>query len=299
MTNNMPENVRQHEATGRYISVRGHQIFVRDEGQGEPVLLLHGVPSSSFLYRKITPRLAAAGYRAVAPDFPGLGLSDKPADIPYDWHALAAWLGDIVAAIDLPPVHLVVHDIGGPIGLEWAISQPEQVRSITFLNSLLDLAHFKKPFPMWLFDIPLLRHIAFVTLNTILFKPIMRWRGVQDRAVTGTPMVAAYIWLLKHKDGRGPFLDIMAGFDLRAEHQRFLVEGTRQLDFYRQLIWGENDPALSRREADYISRALDIEQRHWLPARHFLQEDQAPALVAHLTGFFDQLRLDLENRHDH
>lgn len=298
MTSKVPENVQQHEAAGRYISVRGHQIFVRNEGQGEPVLLLHGVPTSSFLYRKVTPRLAAAGYRAVAPDFPGLGLSDKPAGIPYDWHALAAWLGDIVAVADLPPVHLVVHDIGGPIGLEWAISQPEQVRSITFLNSLLDLTHFKKPFPMWLFDIPLIRHIAFVTLNTMVFKPIMRWRGVQDRAVADKPTVDAYIWLLKHKDGRGPFLDIMAGFDLRAEHERFLVEGTRQLDFLRQLVWGENDPGLSRREAEYISRALDIDRQHWLRARHFLQEDQAPALVGKLTDFFDQVRLDEENHHN-
>ena len=74
----------------------------------------------------------------------------------------------------------------------------------------------------------------------------------------------------------------------------FLVEGTRQLDFLRQLVWGENDPGLSRGEAEYISRALDIDRQHWLRARHFLQEDQAPALVGKLTDFFDQVRLDEE-----
>lgn len=112
---NIPDSVAQHQNAGHYISVRDHNIFVRDEGQGQPIVLIHGVPSSSFLYRKMIPLLAEAGYRGLSFDLPGLGLSDKPKNISYDWHSLSKWMSDILEKLELPPIHLVVHDIGGPI----------------------------------------------------------------------------------------------------------------------------------------------------------------------------------------
>ena len=67
-----PRLVEEHEAAGKRIVVDGQHIFVREEGEGEPVLLLHGVPSSSFLFRKMLPELAGQGLRAVSFDFPGM-----------------------------------------------------------------------------------------------------------------------------------------------------------------------------------------------------------------------------------
>ena len=119
-----PRLVEEHEAEGKRIVVDGQHIFVREQGEGEPVLLLHGVPSSSFLFRKMLPELAERGLRAISFDFPGVGLSDKPKELDYDWHALAKWVGRVVDALALPPVHLVLHDIAGPIGAEWAIHNP-------------------------------------------------------------------------------------------------------------------------------------------------------------------------------
>ena len=133
-----PRLVEEHEAAGKRIVVDGQHIFVREEGEGEPVLLLHGVPSSSFLYRKMLPELAGQGFRAVSFDFPGVGLSDKPKDLDYGWHSLAKWVGRVVDALELPPVHLVLHDIAGPIGGEWAIQNPVKVRSITITNTPLE-----------------------------------------------------------------------------------------------------------------------------------------------------------------
>jgi alpha-beta hydrolase superfamily lysophospholipase len=105
-----PRLVEEHEAAGKRIVVDGQHIFVREEGEGEPVLLLHGVPSSSFLFRKMLPELAGRGLRALSFDFPGVGLSDKPKEIDYDWHALATWIGRVVDTLALPPVHLILHD---------------------------------------------------------------------------------------------------------------------------------------------------------------------------------------------
>ena len=100
---NKPRLVEEHEAAGKRIVVEGQHIFVREQGDGEVVLLLHGVPSSSFLYRKMLPELDEKGFRAVSFDFPGVGLSDKPEDIEYDWHALAQWVDRVVDALELPP----------------------------------------------------------------------------------------------------------------------------------------------------------------------------------------------------
>ena len=99
------------------------------------MVLLHGVPASSFLYRKVIPQLADQGLRAIAFDFPGLGLADRPQPFDYSWSGLARWLGEAIDALGLDRCHLVVHDIGGPIGCEWAVRNPDRVLSLTALNT--------------------------------------------------------------------------------------------------------------------------------------------------------------------
>jgi haloalkane dehalogenase len=120
----------------RYAEVDGLRLARVDEGDGDPVVLLHGEPTWSFLYRNVIPPLLAAGRRVVAPDHAGFGRSDKPADVgwySYDRHCdlLAAHLD----ALALGPVTLVVQDWGGPIGLRWAMDRPERVARIVILNT--------------------------------------------------------------------------------------------------------------------------------------------------------------------
>ena len=107
-----------------------------DEGGGPPVLLLHGEPTSSYLWRNVMPALVAAGRRAVAPDLIGFGRSDKPADIgwySYDRHV--ASISNLVAALDLSGMTLVVHDWGGPIGLRFAVEHEHLVDRLVILDT--------------------------------------------------------------------------------------------------------------------------------------------------------------------
>ena len=87
-------------------------------GGGEPVVCLHGVPASGFLYRKVLPALAAKGLQGITFDFPGLGLSDSPTDFDYSWSGLAKWTVDALDAANIDKFNLVVHDIGGPVGFD-------------------------------------------------------------------------------------------------------------------------------------------------------------------------------------
>ena len=112
------------------------------------MVLIHGVPSSSFLYRKVIDELAARGLRGIAFDLPGLGLADRPHDFDYTWTGLGRFARDAVDALELERFHLVVHDIGGPVGLELAAAAPERIRSLTVLNTVVEVDGFKRPWSM-------------------------------------------------------------------------------------------------------------------------------------------------------
>ena len=105
-----------------------------DEGEGEPVVLVHGVPTWSFTFRKLIKRLGP-GHRCVAMDHLGFGLSDKPAAWDYRPEALAANVAALVDGLGLERITLVVHDWGGPVGLSYALERPERVARIVLLNT--------------------------------------------------------------------------------------------------------------------------------------------------------------------
>ncbi len=105
---------------------------------GEVVLCLHGEPSWSYLYRKMLPRFAAAGYRALAPDLVGFGRSDKPAErSDYTYQRHLDWLGSWLDAVDLHGINLVCQDWGGLLGLRLAAEEPARFRRITAANTTL------------------------------------------------------------------------------------------------------------------------------------------------------------------
>jgi haloalkane dehalogenase len=120
----------------RYTDVDGLRLARVDEGAGDPVVLLHGEPTWSFLYRNVLPPLLDAGRRVVVPDHAGFGRSDKPDD--PGWYSYERHLDLLtrhLAALDLAPVTLVVQDWGGPLGLRWAMDAPERVTRIVLLNT--------------------------------------------------------------------------------------------------------------------------------------------------------------------
>jgi haloalkane dehalogenase len=118
-----------------YVEQDGLRMHYVDEGTGDPVLLLHGEPTWSYLYRKMIPPLAQVG-RVVAPDYFGFGRSDKPVDrgwYSYDRHYEST--ERFAAELNLRELTIVVQDWGGPIGLRLAVTRPERVARLVIMNT--------------------------------------------------------------------------------------------------------------------------------------------------------------------
>ena len=118
-----------------YLEQDGLRMHYVDEGEGAPVLMLHGEPTWAFLYRKLIPTVARVA-RVVAPDYFGFGRSDKPTrieDYSYDFHC--ASIERFADELDLRDVTVVVQDWGGPIGLRLAVERPDRVARLVILNS--------------------------------------------------------------------------------------------------------------------------------------------------------------------
>lgn len=114
-----------------------------DEGprDGQAVLLLHGEPSWSYLYRKMIPPLVEAGRRVIAPDHIGFGRSDKPFEVSdYSYSSHVAWCSSLLAALDLRDITLFCQDWGGPIGLSLVAAAPERFAAVVAANTILPTA---------------------------------------------------------------------------------------------------------------------------------------------------------------
>ena len=269
------EAIEVHRASGRRFEAGGTRSFVRDEGSGGAVVLVHGVPTSSFLYRKVIPALAGEGLRPIAFDFPGLGLADRPVDFDYSWSGLARWMGEALDALEVERCHVVVHDIGGPIGADWAIRNPERVLSLTVLNSMWGLGSFRRPWTMAPFATRGLGEVWLRGLPRLGFASLFYLQGVSNRSAVPRHEVYAHYELLKRGDGGRAFLRIMRGFELTAEKQRFLWDGLAQRPYPARIVWGERDPAIRLTEMAMAMEALEVTDPILLPAKHFLQEDHA------------------------
>ena len=122
------------ELTARYLLVDGARIRYIDAGRGAPVLLLHGLGASLYAWRKNIAAVAAAGFRVIAFDNRGFGLSDKP-PAPYDNAAYARLAVALMDSLGLPNAVLIGHSMGGAIAAEVAIEYPQRVRGLVLVGS--------------------------------------------------------------------------------------------------------------------------------------------------------------------
>ncbi len=251
----------------------GFAMHFVDEGQGQPVLMLHGNPTWSFLYRHVI-RALAPDFRAVAPDYPGFGMSDHPAGYGYTPAEHAQWISGFVESQGFEDIILVVQDWGGPIGFDVATRHPDRIAGIVICNTWA-----WAPGPSeWLFSRvmggPIFGRYLQMYRNFFVEKIVPM--GITGPSRTSRPVLDAYrapFPTMPSRRGTWVFpREIRKSADWLDAIERRLPKLS---DKPAEMVWAMNDPAFGNR------RVIRRWQKHFplakltrLPkASHYLQED--------------------------
>jgi pimeloyl-ACP methyl ester carboxylesterase len=254
--------------------------FVREQGNGPAVLCMHGMIGSSFLYRKVLAELADRGLRGVAFDLPGFGLAERPPGYDYSWTGLGKFCVAAVDELGLGEFHLVVHDIGGPVGFELATAMPHRITSLTMLNTTVDVTAFKSPWTMEPFRHRGVGELWMRSLNGPAFRFLMRLQGIGDPAAVSKAELNAYLALIKGPDHGRAFLKIMRSTERTPAKQARYRAAVGNVPYPVQGIWAADDPTMTLAVYGEKARAAaGLPGLHTVPSKHFLQEDQAPAIA--------------------
>ena len=254
-------------------TVDGLNIHYVDEGEGPPVVFLHGEPTWSFLWRKVIPPVRDAGFRCIAPDLAGFGKSDKPTDLgwySYDRHTEV--MTGLLEQLDLEDATLVVHDWGGSLGMRIYVERPEWFARIVMMDTGLFTGRQKMSEPWHAFR-DFIERTEDVPVSLLVRNAVARGMDDETAAQYDAPFPDA-----ASKAGVRAFpLMIPLSPDLPAAQAGTRVLGAMRADERPVLmLWADSDPVLTlgtgRRFAEAIGHDPDeiviIEN-----ASHFLQED--------------------------
>lgn len=262
----------------RWFESAAGRVHYIDEGRGRPILFLHGNPTWSFLYRNIVAALRDQ-FRCVAPDYPGFGLSARPAGYGYTPAEHAAVVGELITHLDLRDLIVMGQDWGGPIGIASALAAPERVTGLVFGNTWFWPVKrgggkvFSRVMSTRLMQWLILERNFFVnrlipggTARRLPPEVMEHYRGVQpDRAAR-----VGVAEFPKQVLAAGPWL---AGLASQADR----VLGDKRL----LLVWGMRDPVFppDRTLLRWMTTFRDVQVVKLPQAKHFIQED-APEEIA-------------------
>ena len=271
-----------------------------DEGEGEPVLMLHGNPSWSFLYRAFIPEIAKT-HRAIAPDHVGFGLSDKPEDeAGYTLTAHIDNLEALVLSLDLRNITLVMQDWGGPIGLGVAARHPDRIKGLVILNTFgfyppidgVDPDKLKLPPPLLLMRS---RGIGDFIVRRLGFfeRQVMK---LATRTKRDAKTRRAYTGIFRSYASRAGVMAFPRMIPANTQHpaaQVLLQETGPYLDSYKgpvRLFWGVKDPLIPIGAlAAWRKRLPQAQVTEFATARHYLQDDEPEAVISGLKSFLNEI----------
>jgi haloalkane dehalogenase len=269
-----------------YADVDGLRMHYVDEGDGDPVLLLHGEPTWSFLYRRMIPPLAAVA-RVVAPDYIGFGRSDKPVD--REWYSYDAHYRSVerlVEQLDLRRLTVVMQDWGGPIGARLAAAQPDRIARAVVMNT--GFYSGRPPSETWLRFRDLVRRTGpdFDPGRLIQLTCV---RGLDDDAV------AAYDAPFPTPESKAGVLMFPELVPTEPDHPSAaaMLQATDALRSWRNptlVLFGDSDPIFSVRVAERIAAFIPGAEPAQTVANagHFLQEDAGEEVGSRIADWLKQ-----------
>ena len=274
------------------VNVDGLDIFYREAGPlGAPVLLLlHGFPRSSHMFRDLMPLLADR-YRVIAPDYPGFGYSSapRPQDFRYTFDHVADVMEHFTNALGLREYALYMQDFGGPIGLRLATRHPERVRALIIQNANA----YDEGLSQGVRDIVLRAYTdhspaVLAKLRTFFELPVTKHQyldGVPDPSQVSPDAWTHAQWGMDRPGNKEIQL---------AMHENYGSNVARYDEWHRYfrahqpptlVVWGKGDTVFLPAGAEAYRKDLTSIELHFLDAGHFALETNAPEIAAYLRSF--------------
>ncbi len=267
------------------VRVSGLNLHYRELGSGPPVLLLHGWPTSSYLWRAVMPAIAESN-RVIALDLPGFGGSSKPTDAGYDFELFDTALDDFLAALDIGELGLAVHDLGGPVGVHWALNRPGRVTRLALLNTLV-YPEFSEAVLAFLKMCSEPDSRAFITGPEGL-EAAMKL-GVADESKLTAEAIAAVQAPFRNQESRTALAN--AGIGLGIEGFTEIAAKLPSLQIPIRFVYGAQDRILPDIAATVARITRDLPQTEvteLADCGHFLQEEEPERIGALLAEFFSR-----------
>jgi haloalkane dehalogenase len=273
-----------------FFDLGGIRYHYLDEGQGEPIVMLHGNPSWSFYYRHLISELRKK-YRVIALDHVGCGLSDKPQDYDYTLKQHIANLEGLLHALGLDKITLIVHDWGGPIGMGYAVRHPEKVsRFVIFNTAAFWLPHI--PWFLRLSALPMFGALAIRGMN--LFAIVATVVGCRHRERMTKAVRDAYLLPYDSYANRIAILRFVQDIPFHPQHPSYMLlrsieEGLAQFKNRPMLIlWGGRDPVFTAAFFESWKRRFPGASVRWIDdAGHYVIEDAYERIIPWLNDFLE------------
>ncbi len=263
------------------LSVGDHRFALLEQGEGEVVVLVHGITTYSFIWRRVLPHLPA-DRQVIAYDLLGCGGSEMPLDVDYSLAAHAERLQALLQQLKIERIHLVGHDVGGGVAQIFAVRYPEKVIDLCLINSVgYDYWPVQ---PITTMRTPILRHFVMATFDAGALSLIIK-RGLYHKNRIDSELLELFRAPMSSSTGRKAFLHFARCLDKRNLTE--IAEDLQKLTIPVLVIRGEADVYLS----DEISLRLKREVPGCLLLRiatagHFIQEDEPEQVGIALSSFW-------------
>ena len=268
----------------RYVEHDGLRMAYLDVGEGPAVLLLHGEPTWSYLWRHVLPPLLEAGLRCVVPDLIGFGRSDKPTDLEaysYDGHTAA--VAALVGELGLQGAGLVVHDWGGPIGMRVFVERPEAFGRL----AILDTGFFtgeQRMTDAWKAFRDFVERTEDLPVSMLVDGACTRELSDREKAAYDAPFPSP-----ESKAGARAFPLMLptSPEDAGAAEGRAVRDAMVADERPKLVVWGGADPIIPPAAGAKLAELVGAEAFEPVDgASHFLQEDAGAAIGARLAQWF-------------
>lgn len=280
----------------RTVEINGVKLFYREAGPADApaVLLLHGFPASSFMYRDLISQLASR-YHVIAPDYPGFGYSDAPSTqtFSYTFDHLADIIEQFTDQLGLNTYALYMQDFGGPVGFRLASKHPERVSALIVQNA--NAYEEGLPDSFWKLARALWRDPSPANFQTIreaaMSDQALEWN--YTHGVKETARVNPDNWVLQRALLNRPGnKDVMSA--LLYDYRTNLGQYVRWHEYFRTheppmlIVWGKNDVIFPAEGARAYLQDLPGAELHLLDTGHFALEDMGNEIARLMLNFFDR-----------